>query len=162
MPSLLLFEVVYSSGSLWVEDTSHAIPTGSAEPMADLPPEVERDRHEAWARFHAWNYRAAIIMARAAVQRAVRQLNAEGAGLKREIQDLVAKGVITQDLSDFAHEVRIAGDDAAHPEELGQVTRQEAEESLQFLDSFLDVAIAMPERSKRRKEGRKAASSQDV
>jgi hypothetical protein len=38
--------------------------------------------------------------------------------------------------------VRIAGDDAAHPEALGKVTRDEAEASLEFTDAFLNRAIA--------------------
>lgn len=37
------------------------------------------------------------------------------------------KSVVTKSVREFADEVRIAGDDAAHPEELGTVTREDAE-----------------------------------
>jgi hypothetical protein len=37
-----------------------------------------------------------------------------------------------------AHETRIAGDDAAHPTTLGKIERAEAEESLAFMDEFLE------------------------
>jgi hypothetical protein len=94
-------------------------------------------------------------MGRAAIQRAVRSLRAEGTGLKQEINDLVSKEIITKNLADFAHEVRISGDDAAHPEDLGDINRDEAEESLAFLDDFLRVAVAMPQLAERRKTERK-------
>jgi hypothetical protein len=94
-------------------------------------------------------------MGRAAIQRAVRDLGAQGVGLKQEINDLVSRGVITQSLGEFAHEVRISGDDAAHPEELGAITQEEAVESLAFLDDFLRVAVAMPELAERRRQERK-------
>lgn len=51
--------------------------------------------------------------------------------------------------------MRIAGDDAAHPEALGKVERGEAEESLQFLDEFLRHTIAMPARRVAREERRR-------
>lgn len=61
------------------------------------------------------------------MQRAVRTLEAEGTGLKAEIADLAGKSVVTKSVRGSADEVRIAGDDAAHPEELGTVTREDAE-----------------------------------
>jgi hypothetical protein len=54
--------------------------------------------------------------------------------------------------------VRIAGDEAAHPEDLGAVSEDEAEESLRFMDAFLDHAIALPAA----RDARKRARSQDT
>jgi hypothetical protein len=76
--------------------------------------------------------------------------------LKAELQDLPNKGVITLELRKWADEVRIAGDDAAHPEELGEIEDAEAKESLEFMDVFLRHSVAMPERRRRREEARKA------
>jgi Domain of unknown function (DUF4145) len=133
------------------------LPAGTAKAMEGLSskPEIAADRREAWSSYFAGNRRAAIILGRAAIQRAVRGLGAEGDGLKQEINDLVSRGVITKDLGKFAHEVRISGDDAAHPEELGEISPAEAEESLAFLDDFLRVAVAMQELVERRREERK-------
>jgi Domain of unknown function (DUF4145) len=124
--------------------------------MEDLPPEIEGDRLEAWSCFYGGDLRAAVIMGRAAVQRAVRKLEATGAGLKAEIRSLSDRGIITLELKKWADEVRIAGDDAAHPEELGAIEEAEAKESLEFMDEFLRHSVAMPERRRRREEARKA------
>jgi hypothetical protein len=158
-PSLAFFDVHYWQGAWQFAELVGAIPAGTVQPMDGLPDEIEQDRLEAWSSLHAGNLRAAIIMGRASLQRAVRGLEAEGDGLKAEIKDLVARGKITADLRAFADEVRIAGDDAAHPSELGEVTRGEADVSLRFLDDFLRVAIAMPKLAAERKAGRKQQST---
>ena len=100
-------------------------------------------------------------MARAAVQRGVRHLDAKGRSLKDEIAGLLERQKITQDLHDFATEVRLAGNDAEHPEELGEVSPEDAEESLTFMDEFLRVALALPTRTKARRATRAAAEARD-
>jgi hypothetical protein len=56
----------------------------------------------------------------------------------------------------FAHETRIAGDDAAHPTTLGKVEQNETKESLDFMDEFLEHTIARPSRRESRKQARSA------
>lgn len=130
-------------------------PRGSAEPMDGLPEEIQRDRLEAWSCFHGGDNRAAVIMGRAAIQRAVRSRRAKGRGLKAELADLAGRQEITQTVRSWADEVRIAGDDAAHPEDLGEVTTNEAIDSLEFMDAFLSHAIALPAKADARKAARK-------
>jgi len=154
-PSLAFFRLtVPSSGGIYISDGPQFIPRGMPEPMPDLPSDLQDDRREAWSCYYGGDYRAAVIMGRAAVQRAVRMLNAQGAGLKAEINDLEQKHVITSSLKDFAHETRIAGDDAAHPTTLGKVDRDEAKESLDFMDEFLEHTVALPARRAARKQAR--------
>jgi hypothetical protein len=54
--------------------------------------------------------------------------------------------------------VRIAGDDAAHPDTLGAVTAEEAQESLEFMDEFLRHTIAMPAKRAARQQARKEST----
>ena len=42
--------------------------------------------------------------------------------------------------------MRIDGNDAAHPDTLGEVTLNDAEQSLAFMDAFLRLAVALPAR----------------
>jgi hypothetical protein len=160
-PSLVFVDVIYKSslasyGSDYRFDAVvGALPAGSAKAIEGLSDEIESDRQEAWRSFYAGNLRAAIIMGRAAIQRAARNLGATAGGLRAEINDLLRKGVITKALKDFADEVRIAGDDAAHPEDLGAVTREDAQTSLDFMDEFLEHAIAFPARREALKAARK-------
>jgi hypothetical protein len=158
-PSIAFFEITSGLDATYISDGPAFYPRGQAEPMPDLPQEVQDDRLEAWSCYHGGDYRAAVIMGRAAVQRAVRSLDAEGGGLKAEINDLYAKHKITETLKDFAHETRVAGDDAAHPTTLGKVDHDEAKESLDFMDEFLEHVIALPARRESRKQGRSASGT---
>jgi hypothetical protein len=124
--------------------------------MDGLPDEIQRDHREAWSCFYGGDYRASVIMARAAVQRAVRSLEGTGGTLHAEIQDLATRGVITEFLRGWADEVRLGGNDAAHPEDLGEVTPDDAAECLRFMDAFLEHSIALPAAHEARKAARAA------
>jgi hypothetical protein len=131
------------------------MPRGQPIPMDGLPPEIQTDRREAWSCFYGDDLRASVIMGRAALQRAVRRLEATGANLEAEIDDLAARGTVTNETGEWAHEVRIAGNEAAHPDRLGSVTQDEARDSLEFMDAFLEHAIALPERRRARQAARR-------
>lgn len=133
------------------------LPRGFAEPMEGLPEPIAEIRDEAWSCFYGGDIRAAVVMGRAAVQRAVRTLGGQGRDLFHEIDDLYEKHKVTEELRDWAHEVRLAAKDAAHPDEMGDVATAEATESLDWMDAFLEFAIALPER---RRAARAAASSE--
>lgn len=92
-PTLVFFDATRYSRSPVLErppqvEKAGQLPRGTAQPIADLPPEIERDRLEAWSCLYGEDVRAAVIMGRAAVQRAARFLKADGAGLKAELRDL--------------------------------------------------------------------------
>jgi hypothetical protein len=52
----------------------------------------------------------------------------------------------------MAHEVRIGANEAAHPEELGEVSAEEAKASLEWMDEFLRFAVALSEKRRRARE----------
>jgi hypothetical protein len=133
-----------------------SLPQGQAQPMDGLPGDVQADRLEAWSCFHAGNIRAAIIMGRAAIQRAVRSLGGEGDSLKTELAALRELGKITEQMRSWGDEVRIADNDAAHPEDLAEIKQDEAAESLEFMDAFLEHALALPARQLAREEARRS------
>jgi len=129
-------------------------PKSSPEHMSEVPKNIEDDRFEAWKCYLSGCYKASAIMARASLQNAVRSLNAKGNDLYHEILDLKERGIITNQIADFAHEVRITGNDVAHPNELTIVSQEEIEESLEFLNSFLHIVFVLPSLVDKRKEGR--------
>lgn len=129
-------------------------PKYSPEKMFDIPIEIESDRYEAWKCYFNGCFKSAAIMARASLQRAVRVLQAEGKNLFTEIEDLKSKSIITKHLADFAHEVRITGNDMAHPEDITEVNQKEIEESLDFLDGFLETVFVLPAIADKRKKAR--------
>jgi len=60
----------------------------------------------------------------------------------KRIEYLSEKGRLTSDLKDWAHHVRLEGNDAVHDE--AQFTRDEAEELLSFVELFLTYIYSMP------------------
>ena len=159
MPSLVSFALIMRHREVERVERLEIIPRGQAQPMPDLPAdEVAADRREAWSCYFGGDLRASVIMARAAVQRAVRKLNATGSDLKAEIDSLRSSGVITEELKEWAHEVRLAGNDAAHPDTMGEITADHATESLDFMEEFLRHTIAMPARRAKRAATRQSTS----
>jgi Domain of unknown function (DUF4145) len=152
-PTILVFRFLVIHGDATGLELSGQIPRGSAEPMEGLPEAVASVRDEAWSCFYGGDLRAAVVMGRAAVQRAVRTLGGKGRDLFTEIDSLYDQHKVTEELRDWAHEVRVAAREAAHPDELGDVTPEEANESLEWMDAFLLFAIALPERRLARRAG---------
>jgi hypothetical protein len=138
-------------GALLIEQA----PEMRAIPMELLPHEVQEDRLEAWNDFYAGQFRSAVIMARTTLQRAVRTVDPfRGGNLNQELDNLVTNGIITAQIRANVDEVRLSGNDVAHPETLGTITEEEARESLLFLDDFLGTVIVLPERQRRRQQQR--------
>lgn len=82
-----------------------------------------------------------------------------GGTLKSELDLLVDRGIITRQLRENADEVRLSGNVVAHPEELGEASDKDAEDSLVFLDNFVETTLAIPARQRRRREERSGSEA---
>jgi hypothetical protein len=92
------------------------------------------------------SYKAAVVMCRRAIQASAIELNAKGSRLIDQIDDLFSQGKITGPLKDFAHEVRLTGNDGAHPDKdgLSDVTEQDASAIVEFTTEYLHHVYVMP------------------
>ncbi len=110
---------------------------------------------EAKVCFAAGAINASATMARRAIQAGVIRKGATKDKLRDQIDELRDKGLITADLAAWAHEVRYAGNDGAHPED--EVTKGQAEDILELAEQFLTVLFVTPalaeERRKKRQGG---------
>jgi hypothetical protein len=70
--------------------------------------------------------------------------------IRDRIDALAAKNALTPDLKDWAHQVRLGGNDAAHDEE--PYTREEAVELLDFVELYLTYVYTLPGRLKERRD----------
>jgi hypothetical protein len=70
--------------------------------------------------------------------------------IRDRIDALAAKGALTADLKDWAHEVRLGGNEAAHDEE--PYSKEEAEELLDFAELYLTYVYTLPGRLNERRE----------
>ncbi len=73
--------------------------------------------------------------------------------LVAQIDELASKGVITEPLRQFAHEVRLEGNDGAHPDPDGleNVTPKDADDIIEFTREYLHHVYVMPAKLAARK-----------
>lgn len=91
------------------------------------------------------NWDAAAVMARSALQLALRDQKATGRSLKQEIDDLAGKGILPPIMKDWSDHVRDLGNDSAHPDMAqGPTNPQDARDIVRFLDFLLEYLYSLP------------------
>lgn len=90
------------------------------------------------------NWDAAAIMARSALQAAVRDKGASRNNLKKEIDDLVAKGILAPIMKEWADQIRLLGNESAHPDPAQVIDPQDARDIVKFLSFLLDYLYTFP------------------
>ena len=112
-------------------------------------PNLSAEMARFWTQAHqavgseAWD--AASVMARSALQLALREHGATGARLVDQIQDLGVKGLLPPPVREWATEVRLLGNDAAHPLP-GQDPPEphDVQQCVDFLDFLLYCLYDLP------------------
>jgi hypothetical protein len=111
------------------------------------PADVARYWLQAKKSLVACNYDAAVVMARSAVQLALRAHEAKGANLLEAIDDLARKGLVPPVLQDWSHNVRELGEEAAHPRTAQSPSAaQDAAEVVNFSDFMFEYLYLFPKR----------------
>jgi len=99
------------------------------------------------------NWDAAALMARSALQIALRDHKAEGKNLKQEIEHLAGQGVLPPLMKDWSDNVRELGNDSAHPKPEQLATdSQDAKDVVRFLDFLLEYLYDLPYQIKQYRE----------
>jgi hypothetical protein len=70
--------------------------------------------------------------------------------IQKRIDELASRHALTPDLQEWAHVVRLEGNDASHDED--PYTQEEADELLSFVDLYLTYVYTMPGKLKARRE----------
>jgi hypothetical protein len=84
------------------------------------------------------NWDAAAVMARSALQLALRHKGSEGRRLFHEIDNLAEKGELPKMMKEWAHEVRVLATDPAHPTPGQEATSaKDVADAVRFLDFLL-------------------------
>jgi Domain of unknown function (DUF4145) len=93
------------------------------------------------------NWDASAVMARSALQLALRDQRACGKNLREEIDDLALKGILPGIMQEWSHHVRELGNESAHPQaNQGATDPRDARDIVQFLDYFLEYSYTLPKR----------------
>jgi Domain of unknown function (DUF4145) len=99
------------------------------------------------------SFKACVVMCARAIQGSAFALGATKKKLTDQIDELFAKGKITEPLKDFAHEIRVTRNIGAHPDKDGleEVTEQDASDIVEFAREYLHHVYVMPAKLKARK-----------
>jgi hypothetical protein len=115
----------------------------------DSAPEgVRQDATAAHRCYGIGEWRASATMARRAIQGACIHKEAPDKKLEEQIDWLAEEDVITRQMREVAHRLRMGGNAGAHPgkDGLNDVTERDAEDLLTFLDDFMRYVYEIPGR----------------
>lgn len=148
--------------TVWACDTcgrgvfvlSHRIvyPEVRSEAPEEYPEAVRENYSEALRSVNSNNPKAAVIVARSALQAATREHGAKGDNLKQEIEYLADQHVIPVALKDWAHELRDGGNLVGHPEPGKAVDMADAEELMALAESLFEYLYVIPIQLERRRQ----------
>ena len=132
-----------------------------------VPQVIAADFKEALRCHWIQAYKATVGMCRRAVQATALEKKASAKKtLVDQIDELAAKGIITEPLKRMAHEVRLTGNVGAHPDEDGlkDVTEQDASDVVEFTREVFHHVYVMPAKleARKKKEGQQQAASSET
>jgi hypothetical protein len=134
-------------------------PAGNAiEAHGSWPERVASAYAQAAKALEVESWDAAGAMARRAVQAAIRNLGANPGNVKAEIDELGKAGVLAPSLVQWAHEVRVLAQVAAHPDEdEPPVSAEDARDAVEFTKLFLTYVYSIPAEIEELRERRRTA-----
>lgn len=111
-----------------------------------VPNNIGEDALEALRNFNSCSWKSTAMMCRRALQAAcIDKGAASGKQLNQQIDELQSLGLLTKQLQDWAHQIRHFGNFSAHPDEnIGDTTKEDAEQMIYFLNTFLKYMYEMP------------------
>lgn len=118
----------------------------------NVPNDIASAASEAYACFSINANRAAVLLARTAVQAIAKDKGIHTANLYSDIEQMANAHVITDQLKEEAHEIRFLGNDMAHGDLGTAVDPDDAADILGFLDSLLDYVYQQPMAIQKRRE----------
>lgn len=113
-------------------------PIGKPEPSENWPKTINRFWVQAHENEANENWDAAAVMARSALQAALRNQQAKGKNLKEEIDDLLHKGILPKVMKEWSDELRLLGNESAHPR---AASDPPAENDVHVVINFLDYLL---------------------
>jgi hypothetical protein len=117
-------------------------PPPAGHELDGLPEPVSRSLEQAHRSFSTASYDACALMCRRALEAVCKNLSASGNNLAQRISDLKVKGHIDEKLHQWAHGVRLLGNEAAHDVET-PVTQEDACDILDLTEAVLLYAFTL-------------------
>ncbi len=116
-----------------------------------IPEKMREDFGEARRCWYIDANKGVVVMCRRVLQHITLDKGATGRNLMEQINDMLAKGLITRSLHDAAHEVRYFGNFGAHPQDdsLDNISDDDAKIVMDIVNQFLlDLYVRPSETAK--------------
>jgi hypothetical protein len=110
----------------------------------EVPETIQRIIQEAKVTYAAQCYRASAVMARRALEAIAVDKGELDGKLVHRIKNLVSAGKIDKNLGDWATEIRLIGNTAAHYDSADDVEKEDANQIILFLDQLINYIYIMP------------------
>jgi Domain of unknown function (DUF4145) len=130
-----------------------------------IPDNIALDFKEALRCKWVSAFKATVTMCRRAIQASCLEKKANPKKkLTEQIDEVAKNGLITESLRLFAHEVRLEGNDGAHPapDGLDSVTEKDADDIIAFTREYLHHVYVMPQMLAKRKPSPSTTSTSVV
>jgi len=137
--------VFWSAGDMLYSYRMLPWPLGEFKAPDHWPADVTRFWLQARTSLKNKNYDAAIVMAGSCLQAILRKEGAVGGSLYNEIENLTESGVLPPIMKEWAHELRLVRNMAAHPTPGDQETDPEdVKDLIEFVDRLATYLIDLP------------------
>lgn len=115
-----------------------------------IPEAVLEDLKQAELAYYAKAYYGAGLLLRSACQNICRDKKAVGQNLKSEIKDLAKKNIVTKELAETAHTIRIVANEIAHPnpQKAFIITWKDIKACREFLRQLIESIYIGPYRNR--------------
>jgi hypothetical protein len=111
----------------------------------DVPDAIASAAREAHQALAALAPRASVMMARTTVESTAKDKGITRGNLQAKIDRLYTDGRISEDMKEAAHEVRFAGNEAAHGDILAEsISVEDAQEIVDLMDAILERVYEGP------------------
>lgn len=126
-----------------------------------MPADIRRDIEESKLALSVGAFNASAAMSRRALQRACKTKGSKKSDLIDQINELADNKIITTDIKELAHTVRLVGNDGAHPNEVN-VDASDAKEILELAEQFMEIIFIAPAKVREIKEKRERKNGNDT
>lgn len=137
-------------------------PLKIGDPPNYWPREVGRCWQQAHRSLQHESWDAAAVMARSALQAALRDQGSKGRDLKREIANLADQGILPPLMREWSDEVRELGNDATHQNnDSDGTTASDARDVVKFLDYLLEYLYDLPKAIREYRDRRRSTDAEN-
>jgi len=128
-----------------VTDEEILYPSERKLPLGGVPNTIRSAYDQAARSFAASLFEPCVLMCRKCLEATSRKLGAKGRDLNSKLKSLFESGQIDSRFLNWAHEIRLIGNEAAHDPET-KVTKRDARDILDFTEAILIYIFSLTSR----------------